>query len=98
MFSLAFFLVLHISVYSIRCLLSPFPAISSRFVIRDRVGADILDLCGIVIALATLNALCWNMSVIFSLMVSMSSSSCSVSNRFLNSIDRYVSDNMWPVC
>ena len=75
----AFFLmVLHISAYSIRCLLSPFPAIS-------RIGDDILDLCGLLIALATLDAFCWIMSVMVSLMVSMSSSSCSVSNRFLNS-------------
>ena len=72
---LAFFLmVLHISAYSIRCLLSPFPAISRCFVIRARIGDDILDLCGLVIALATLDALCWIMSVMVSLMVSMSSS------------------------
>ena len=35
----------------IRCLLSPFPAISRRFVISARVGDDILDLCGLLIAL-----------------------------------------------
>ena len=59
MSSLAFILmVLHISAYSIRCLLSPFPAISRRFVIRARVGVDILDLCGLLIALATPDALC----------------------------------------
>ena len=82
---LAFFLVLHISAYSIRCLLSPFPAISRCFVIRARVGDDILDLCGLLIALATFDALCWIMSVMVLLMVSISSSSCSVANRFLNS-------------
>ena len=86
MSSLAFFLmVLHISAYSIRCLLSPFPAISRPFVIRARVGDDILDFCSLLIALATLDALCWVMSMMVSLMVSMSSSSCSVSNRFVNS-------------
>ena len=85
MSSLAFFLmVLHISAYSIRCLLSPFSAISRRFVIRARVGDDILDLCGLLIALDTLDALCWITPVMVSLIMSMSSSSC-VSNRFLNS-------------
>ena len=83
MSSLAFFLiVLHISAYSIRCLLSPF---LRRFVIRAPIDDDILDLCGLLIALATRDALCWIMSVMVSIMVSMSSSSCSVSNRFLNS-------------
>ena len=52
-------MVLHISAYSIRCLLSPFPAIYRRFVIRALVGDDILDLCGLLIALATLDSLCW---------------------------------------
>ena len=49
------------------------------------VGDDILDFSGLLIALATLGVLCWIMSVMVSLMVSMSSSSCNVSNRFLNS-------------
>ena len=79
------FMFLHISAYSIRCLLSPFSAISRRFVIRARVGDDILDLCGLIIALATHDALCRIMSVMILLMVSISSSSSSVSNRFLNS-------------
>ena len=78
-------MVLHISAYSIRCLLSPFSAISRHFVTRARVGDDILDFCGLIIALATLYALCWIMSVMVSLMVSMSYSSCGVSNRFINS-------------
>ena len=83
---LAFFLmVLHISTYSIICLLSPFFAISRRFVIRARVGDDVLDFCGLLIALATLDALSGVMSVMVSRMVSMSSRYCSVSNRFLNS-------------
>ena len=86
MFSLVFFLmVLHISAYSICCLLSPFPAISRRFVIKARAGDYILDFCGLLIALATLDALCWIISVTVSLMVSMSSSSRSVSNWILNS-------------
>ena len=59
--------------------------ISCCFFIRARVGDEILDFCGLLIALATLDALCWIKSVMVSLMVSMSSSSCSVSNRFLNS-------------
>ena len=54
MSSLAFFLVvLHISAYSIRCILSSLPAISRRFVTRTRVRDDILDLSGLLIALAT---------------------------------------------
>ena len=58
MSSLAFVLmVLRISAYSVRCLVSPFPAISRRFVIRARVGDDMLDLCGLLIALATLDVL-----------------------------------------
>ena len=81
--SLAFFVV--VCLYSIRCLLSPFPAICRRFVIRTRVSDDILDLCGVLIALANLDALRWIMSEMVSLMVSLSSSSCSVSNRLLNS-------------
>ena len=58
MSSLTFFLmVLHISAFSIRCLSSPFSTISCRFVIRVRVGDDILDFSGLLIALATLDAL-----------------------------------------
>ena len=58
MSSLAFFLmVLHISVYSIRCLSSPFSTISRRFVIRARVGDDILDFSGLLIVLATFDVL-----------------------------------------
>ena len=86
MSSLAFVLiVLHISAYSIRCLLSPFSAISHHFGIKACVDDDILDFCGLFIALATLDALCWIVSVMVSLMGSMLSSSCSVSNQVLNS-------------
>ena len=60
MSSLAFFyMVLHISAHSIPCLSSVFPNISRRFFIRARVGDDILDVSGLFIALATLDAFCW---------------------------------------
>ena len=59
--------------------------ISRRFIIRVRVDDDFLDFSGLLIALATLDALCWIIYVMVSLMVSMSSSSCSTCNRFLNS-------------
>ena len=72
-------MVLCISAYSVRCLSSPFSIISRRFIIRARVDDDILDFSGLLIGLATLDALCWIMAVMVSLMVSMSSSSCSVS-------------------
>ena len=50
MSSLVFFLtVLHISAYSVRCLLSPFSAIFRRFVIKARVGDDVLDLYGLLL-------------------------------------------------
>ena len=92
---LAFFLmVMHISAYSTRCLSSPFPTISRRF-IRARVGDDVLDFSGLLIALATFDALYWIMSVMVSLMVSTSCSSCSVSNRFLNSSWNSIFD---PIC
>ena len=82
----AFFLIiLDIYVYSIRCLLSPIPAILRRFATRAVFVMIIIDFCGLLIALATIDALCWIMSVMVSLMVSMSSGSCSVSNRLLNS-------------
>ena len=87
MSSLAFFLmVLHISAYSIRCLSSPFSTISRWLVSRARVVDDILNFSGLLTVLATLDALCWIMVVIVSLIVSMSCSSYSVSNSFLNSI------------
>ena len=44
-------MVLHFSAYSIRCLLSPFPAVSRRFVIRARASDDILDSRGLLIAM-----------------------------------------------
>ena len=59
MSSLAFFsIVLHISAYCIRCLVSPFPAI------RARDGHDNLELCVLLIDLATLDTLCWNIYVV----------------------------------
>ena len=81
---LAFFLmVLHIAAYSTHCLSSPYSTISRRFVIRAHVGDDNLDFSGLLIALSTLDALCWIMSVVVSLMVSMSSSSCSLCHQFV---------------
>ena len=44
-----FVVVLHMSACSIRCLLSPFHAISRRFAIRVRVGDDILDIGGLLL-------------------------------------------------
>jgi len=58
-------MVFHISAYSIRCLSLPFFTISRRFVIRTRVGDDILAFSGLVITLATLDALCWIVSAVF---------------------------------
>ena len=96
MSSRAFFLMVwHISAYSIRCLSSPFSIISRRFVISSRVGDALLDISGSLIALATFDALCWIMSMMVSLVVSMSSSSCSVSNRFLNSIWNSLIQFVW---
>ena len=91
-----FLMVLHISAYSIRCLSSLVSTISWRFVIRARAGDNILDCSGLLFAVATSNARCWIMYVMFSLMVSMSSSSCSVSNRFLNS--SWISIFFHPIC
>ena len=97
MFSFAFFLmVFHISAYSSLCLSLPFSTISRRFVIRARVGDDILDSNGLLIALASLDTLCWIMSVMVCFMVSMSSSSCSVSNRCLTS--SWNSIFFYPIC
>ena len=75
--------------------LSPFFTISSRLVIRARVGDNILNCSGLMIALATLDALYWIMYVMVSLMVSMSSS-CSVSKWFLNS--SWYSIFFGPIC
>ena len=74
----------------------PFSIISHRFVIRACVGDDIIDFSGLLIALATFDALCGIMSVVVSLVVSMSSSSCCVSNRFLNS--SWNSIFLYPIC
>ena len=56
-------MVLHIFAYCIRCLVSQFLAISRRFVIRARDGDDNLELCVLLIDLATLDTLCWIMYV-----------------------------------
>ena len=116
-----FFMVMHISAYSIRSLSSPFPTISRHFVIRALVGEDSLDFCYLLIALAARESLFWIMYVMVSLILSMSSSYCSVAyplahNSFhyvqfdvalSHSVvtsnvdlvdDRYVYDDIWPVC
>ena len=68
MFSLAFFfMVLHISAYSTSCLSSAVFIISYRFIIRALVDHEYLDFNGLLIAIATLFALCWIMSVMLSL-------------------------------
>ena len=86
MSSHAFFLmVVHISAYTIHSLSSPFSTISRPFVIRALLDDDILDFCGLLIALATLDALCWIMYVMVSLSLSMSYNYCSVSNGVSNS-------------
>ena len=60
MSSLVFVLiVLHVSAYSIHCLSVLFSTTSCCFIIRAHVGDDILDFSGLMIALATLEALCW---------------------------------------
>ena len=70
MFSFAFFLmVLQIFANSNRYLSSLFPTISRHFAIKTCVGDDILDFNGLLIALATLEALCWITSVVVSLMM-----------------------------
>ena len=61
------------SAYSNRGLSSPLSDTSRRFVTRAHVGDDILDMCGLLVALCTLQALCSIIHVMFSLMVSMSS-------------------------
>ena len=79
-------MVLHISTYSMGCLSSSYSTSSRRF----------LDFSGLLVVLTTLGVLCWIMSVMVSLMVSMSSSSFSVSNRFLNS--SWNSIFFYPIC
>ena len=52
-----FSVVWHISVHSKLCILSPFLTISRRFFTRTWDGHDIVDLIGLVVALATLVAI-----------------------------------------
>ena len=89
-------MVLHISAYYALYISSPFSTISRRFVIRNRVGDDIFDFSCLLIAVATFDALCWIMPVMVSLMTSLSSSSCTASNRFLNS--SWNSIFFYPIC
>ena len=60
----------------------PFLVVSSSGLV---FGDDIVDISGLLMAFATLDAPNWIMSVMVSLMVSTSSSSCRVLNWFLNS-------------
>ena len=60
----------------------PYPVVSSSGLVSCN---DVLDFSGFLIALPTRDALCWIMYVVVSVMVSMSSGYCCVSNRFLNS-------------
>ena len=60
LFFIAYFSVPYIAI---RCLLSPFSTISRRFIIGACVGDDIIDFSDLLDALATLDALCWIMSV-----------------------------------
>ena len=58
-----------------------------QFLVVSSSGHVLVMICSIAVAcvLTTLDTLCWIMSVMASLMASMSSSSCSVSNPFFNS-------------
>ena len=76
MSSFALFLIVLHMLHSIHCLLLLFPIIVRLFIIRVYVVDDIIDINRFPSALATLYA--WIMSVKPSVMVSMSSISCSV--------------------
>ena len=78
-------MILHITAYSIRCLSLPFPTIFLPFFTRALVGDNILDFSGMLIVVAVLGLLCWIMSMMVSLIVSMFSNSYCASSRFINS-------------
>ena len=65
--------------------LAVFFTIYLRFFISALVGVDNLDLSRLVFCLAMFVAVCWNISVMFSFRVSMSSSSCRAVNLFFSS-------------
>ena len=67
-------MILHLPAYTNLCIYSPFSTISRRFFISGRVGDDILEVSGLLIALATFDALCWIMDVMISTIITLSSS------------------------
>ena len=81
-----FFMVLHISTYSMWSLGVSFSIIYLRFFIRALVGDDIFGFFCFLVCFAMLNALCWIISVMFLFRLSMSSCSSSAVNLFLSSI------------
>ena len=62
-----------------------FSIISLRFLIRALVGDDILGFFSFLVCFALLVPLCWNISGMFLIRVSMSSSSYSATNLFFSS-------------
>ena len=66
-----FFMVLHISAYSVLCFPSPFSTVSRRFVIRAHIGDDLLHFSDVLISSASVDALCWIIYVMVSFMVSI---------------------------
>ena len=78
-----FFMVLHISTYSMWSLGVLFSIISLRFFIRALVGDDIFGFFCFLVCFAMLTALCWIISVMFLFILSMSSCSSSAVNLFL---------------
>ena len=77
-----FFMVLHISTYSMWSLGVLFSIISLRFFIRALVGDDIFGFFCFLVCFAMLKALCWIISVMFLFILSMSSCSSSAVNLF----------------
>ena len=77
-----FFMVLHISTYSMWSLGVSFSIISLRFFIRALVGDDIFEFFCFLVCFAMLKALCWIISVMFLFRLFMSSCSSSAVNLF----------------
>ena len=77
-----FFMVLHISTYSMWSLGVLFSIIYLRFFIRALVGDDIFCFFCFLVRFAMLIALCWIISVMFLFRLSMSSCSSSAVNLF----------------
>ena len=79
------FMVLHISTYSMWSLGVLFSIISLRFFIRALLGDDMFGFICFLVCFAMLNALCWIISVMFLVRLSMSSCSSSAVNLFFSS-------------